>query len=51
MSFANTILVFLIYHNISEGMSDYMAKPVKFEELQTLLHDWLLCQPIVTKSA
>ncbi|MGG4640698.1 hypothetical protein, partial [Pseudomonas aeruginosa] len=22
-----------------------------FEELQTLLHDWLLCQPIVTKSA
>ncbi|WP_430930226.1 hypothetical protein, partial [Pseudomonas aeruginosa] len=23
----------------------------KFEELQTLLHDWLLCQPIVTKSA
>ncbi|MFG9941376.1 response regulator [Pseudomonas aeruginosa] len=33
------------------GMSDYMAKPVKFEELQTLLHDWLLCQPIVTKTA
>ncbi|HEJ9502029.1 TPA: hybrid sensor histidine kinase/response regulator LadS, partial [Pseudomonas aeruginosa] len=36
---------------LAAGMSDYMAKPVKFEELQTLLHDWLLCQPIVTKSA
>ncbi len=36
---------------LAAGMSDYMAKPVKFEELQTLLHDWLLCQPIVTKTA
>ncbi|HEP9054906.1 TPA: hybrid sensor histidine kinase/response regulator LadS [Pseudomonas aeruginosa] len=36
---------------LAAGMSDYMAKPVKFEELQTLLHDWLLCQPIITKSA
>ncbi|MNZ45412.1 Sensory/regulatory protein RpfC [compost metagenome] len=33
---------------LAAGMSDYLAKPVRFEELQTLLHDWLLCQPGVT---
>jgi len=26
-------------------MSDYLAKPVKFEELRVLLHDWVLCRP------
>lgn len=31
---------------LAAGMSDYMAKPVKFLELQTLLHDWVLCQPV-----
>lgn len=31
---------------LAAGMSDYLAKPVKFEALQTLLHDWLLCQPV-----
>ena len=25
-------------------MSDYLAKPVKFLELQALLHDWVLCR-------
>lgn len=30
---------------LAAGMSDYMAKPVKFEELRSLLHDWLLCKP------
>ncbi len=30
---------------LAAGMSDYMAKPVKFDELQALLHDWLLCRP------
>ncbi|MGA4817525.1 response regulator [Pseudomonas aeruginosa] len=36
---------------LAAGMSEYMAKPVKFEELQTLPHDWLLCQPIVCRTA
>ncbi|AOE83420.1 hybrid sensor histidine kinase/response regulator [Pseudomonas sp. TCU-HL1] len=31
---------------LAAGMSDYMAKPVKFEELRTMLHDWLLCKPV-----
>ena len=31
---------------LAVGMSDYMAKPVKFEELRALLHDWLLCKPL-----
>lgn len=31
---------------LAAGMSDYMAKPVKFIELQALLHDWVLCQPV-----
>lgn len=30
---------------LTAGMSDYLAKPVKFEELRVLLHDWVLCQP------
>nr|WP_315808774.1 response regulator [Pseudomonas sp. C9-3] len=36
---------------LAAGMSDYMAKPVKFEELQALLHDWLLCQPALPSPA
>ncbi|MDH4555096.1 response regulator [Pseudomonas sp. BN417] len=31
---------------LAVGMSDYMAKPVKFEELRSQLHDWLLCKPL-----
>ncbi|MND57155.1 Autoinducer 2 sensor kinase/phosphatase LuxQ [compost metagenome] len=31
---------------LAAGMSDYVAKPVKFEELRSLLHDWLLCKPL-----
>ena len=27
------------------GAVDYLAKPVKFLELQALLHDWVLCRP------
>ena len=30
---------------MAAGMNDYLAKPVKFEALQVLLHDWLLCRP------
>ncbi len=33
---------------LAAGMSDYMAKPVKFDELRSLLHDWLLCKPVET---
>ena len=29
---------------LAAGMSDYLAKPVKFDSLQVLLHDWLLCR-------
>lgn len=35
---------------LAAGMSDYLAKPVKFEELRTLLHDWLLCRPVETSA-
>ena len=31
---------------------DYLAKPVKFEELRVLLHDWVLCRsPLVSGGA
>jgi CheY-like chemotaxis protein len=29
---------------LAAGMSDYLAKPVKFEALRGLLHDWVLCR-------
>jgi CheY-like chemotaxis protein len=29
---------------LAAGMSDYLAKPVKFEQLRRLLHDWVLCR-------
>ena len=29
---------------LAAGMSDYLAKPVKFEQLNHLLHDWVLCR-------
>ncbi len=29
---------------LAAGMSDYLAKPVKFEQLRNLLHDWVLCR-------
>ena len=28
---------------LAAGMSDYMTKPLKFDTLQVVLHDWLLC--------
>ncbi|MDH1262474.1 hybrid sensor histidine kinase/response regulator [Pseudomonas sp. GD03944] len=30
---------------LAAGMSDYLAKPVKFDTLRALLHDWVLCRP------
>lgn len=30
---------------LAAGMNDYLEKPVKFERLQQVLHDWLLCRP------
>ncbi|OEC33250.1 Signal transduction histidine kinase [Pseudomonas cuatrocienegasensis] len=29
---------------LAAGMSDYLAKPVKFETLRLLLHEWVLCR-------
>ncbi len=29
---------------LAAGMSDYLVKPLKFLELQALLHDWVLCR-------
>ena len=28
---------------LAAGMSDYLTKPLKFDTLQVVLHDWLLC--------
>lgn len=33
-------------HCLAAGMSDYLAKPVKFEALRGLLHDWVLCRAV-----
>jgi CheY-like chemotaxis protein len=29
---------------LAAGMSDYLAKPMKFEQLKHLLQDWVLCR-------
>lgn len=29
---------------LAAGMSDCLSKPVKFDSLQAMLHDWLLCR-------
>jgi CheY-like chemotaxis protein len=31
---------------LAAGMSDYLAKPVKFEVLRLLLHEWVLCREV-----
>ncbi|MBU1330730.1 MAG: response regulator [Gammaproteobacteria bacterium] len=31
---------------LAAGMSDYLAKPVKFETLRLLLHEWVLCREL-----
>lgn len=36
---------------LAAGMSDYLAKPVKFEALRVLLHDWVLCRPALVSGS
>jgi CheY-like chemotaxis protein len=31
---------------LAAGMSDYLAKPMKFEQLKHLLQDWVLCREV-----